>query len=57
MLGETNPLDKKVAIRRFYKETFNDSPKLHSTILHRAVIANKVIGHKSINGKKKQKNR
>jgi hypothetical protein len=31
---------------------FDASPKLHSTILHRTVMGNKVIDHESITGRK-----
>ena len=56
MFGKTEPVAKgKDAIQKLYKELFDDSPKLHSTILHRAVIGNKVIDHESIKGRKGSK--
>jgi hypothetical protein len=42
----------KEAIRALYQKLFEASPELHSTILHRAVIGNKVIDHESITGRK-----
>jgi hypothetical protein len=42
----------KVAIEKLYGQLFEDSPNLHSTILHRAVLGNKVIDHESIIGRK-----
>jgi hypothetical protein len=56
LFGKTEPVaNGKEEIRRLYKELFDDSPKLHSTILHRAVIGNKVIDHESIKGRKGSK--
>ena len=40
------------AIKTLYSKLFEESPNLHSTILHRAVIGNKVIDHESIVGRK-----
>ena len=42
----------KEAIRNLYKGLFDASPKLHSTILHRSIIGNKVIDHESIKGRR-----
>lgn len=42
----------KDAIRTLYKGLFEASPKLHSKILHRTVIGNKVIDHESIKGRR-----
>jgi len=39
------------AIQKFYRQLFEASPKLHSTILKRIVINNKVIDHESIIGR------
>jgi hypothetical protein len=51
--GNTEPVAKgKEAIRNLYKGLFDASPKLHSTILHRSVVGNKVIDHESIVGRK-----
>ena len=51
--GNTEPVSRgKEAIRNLYKGLFDDSPKLHSTILHRSIIGNKVIDHESIIGRK-----
>ena len=51
--GKTEPVAKgKEAIRNLYKGLFDASPKLHSTILHRSIIGNKIIDHESIVGRK-----
>jgi hypothetical protein len=51
--GESEPIAKgKEAIKNLYKGLFDASPKLHSTILHRSIIGNKVIDHESIVGRK-----
>jgi hypothetical protein len=51
--GNSEPVAKgKEAIRNLYKGLFDASPKLHSTILHRSIIGNKVIDHESIVGRK-----
>jgi len=42
----------KPAIEKLYKELFEASPNLHSTILKRIVFDNKVIDHESIVGRK-----
>ena len=42
----------KPAIEKLYKELFEASPELHSTILKRIVFDNKVIDHESIVGRK-----
>lgn len=42
----------KAAIKKLYSELFEQSPKLHSTILKRMVLGNKVIDHESITGRK-----
>lgn len=39
-------------IRALYKNLFDTSPNLHSTILKRMVLGNKVIDHESIVGRK-----
>ena len=39
------------AIQEFYKQLFEASPKLHSTILKRIVFNNKVIDYESIIGR------
>lgn len=57
LFGKSEPLvNGSEAIRKLYKEIFDDSPALYSTILHRAVIGNKVIDHESITGRKGSKN-
>lgn len=49
LFGKTEPVViGKEAVRKLYKELFDESPKLHSTILHRMAIGNKVIDHESI---------
>lgn len=40
------------AVRKLYKELFDLSPKLHSTILKRITFDNKVIDHESIVGRR-----
>jgi hypothetical protein len=45
----------KDEIKKLYKGLFEESPKLNSTILHRAVIGNKVIDHESIKGRRGSK--
>ena len=45
----------KPAIEKLYKELFEASPNLHSTILKRIVFDNKVIDHESIVGRKGSK--
>jgi hypothetical protein len=56
LFGNTEPVViGREAVRKLYKELFDDSPKLHSTILHRAVIGNKVIDHESIKGRRGSK--
>ncbi len=42
----------KLAIEKLYKELFEASPELHSTILKRIVFDNKVIDHESIVGRR-----
>lgn len=42
----------KSAIEKLYSELFEQSPSLHSTILKRMVLENKVIDHESITGRK-----
>ena len=50
--GESHPsLVGKEAIRDFYAALFENSPDLHSIILSRLVIGNKVIDHESITGR------
>jgi hypothetical protein len=39
-------------VRKLYKELFDLSPKLHSTILRRITFDNKVIDHESIVGRR-----
>ena len=41
----------KEAIRAAYQRLFDQSPELHSTIVHRTVLGNKVIDHESITGR------
>ena len=37
--------------RMFYEKLFQDSPRLHSTVLKRIVFDNKVIDHERIEGR------
>jgi hypothetical protein len=46
------PIIGKSAIRALYENLFNESPQLHSTIIHRTVLGNKVIDHESIVGRR-----
>ncbi len=39
------------ACKEFYSDLFEASPKLHSTILTRTVLGNKVIDHERITGR------
>ncbi|MEM9024940.1 MAG: nuclear transport factor 2 family protein [Bacteroidota bacterium] len=39
------------AIRTVYARLFTNSPDLHSTIVHRTVLGNKVIDHEHITGR------
>ena len=51
-LGESDPsVMGKEEVRKVYTKLFENSPKLHSTILKRIVIGNKVIDHESITGR------
>jgi hypothetical protein len=53
VFGKTEPVANGTdAIRKLYKNLFEDSPKLYSTVLHRSVVGNKVIDHESIIGRK-----
>lgn len=45
----------KLAIEKLYKELFEASPNLHSTILQRIVFDNKIIDHERIVGRKGSK--
>ena len=51
-LGEHTPaVSGRQAMRNFYEKLFEASPKLHSTVLKRIVLGNKVIDHESISGR------
>ncbi|WP_299684434.1 nuclear transport factor 2 family protein [uncultured Dokdonia sp.] len=39
-------------IRTIYSEIFENSPQLHSRLIHRIVLGNKVIDHEEITGRK-----
>jgi len=39
------------AVRALYTELFDKSPALHSTLINRVVMGNKVIDHESITGR------
>ena len=50
--GDSTPtVVGKNQVRKVYSQLFEKSPKLHSTILKRIVIGNKVIDHESITGR------
>jgi len=38
-------------VRKIYQNLFEQSPKLHSTIIKRIVFENKIIDHESITGR------
>jgi len=51
--GETTPRYEGLEdIKTVYQRLFENSPELHPTILHRAVLGNKVIDHEHIVGRK-----
>ena len=51
-LGQSDPsVEGKDNVRAVYTKLFENSPKLHSNILKRIVIGNKVIDHESITGR------
>jgi hypothetical protein len=55
-LGKSEPIaNGKEAIRNLYKGLFDTSPKLHSTILNRTIIGNKVIDYELIKGRRGSK--
>ena len=39
------------SIRKIYQAVFDTSPKLHTEILHRIVVDNKVIDHEIVTGR------
>jgi len=43
-------------VRRIYQSLFEQSPKLHSTIIKRIIFENKIIDHESITGRLGNKN-
>ena len=50
--GDSKPtVVGKNKVRKVYTQLFEKSPKLHSTILKRIVIGNKIIDHESITGR------
>lgn len=51
--SETAPFVKgQEQIRTIYSEIFKNSPNLHSKLIHRIVLGNKVIDHEEITGRK-----
>lgn len=51
-LGDPKPtVVGRNQVRMVYTKLFEKSPKLHSTILKRVVIGNKIIDHESITGR------
>ena len=51
--SETAPFIKgQEQIRTTYSEIFKTSPTLHSKLIHRIVLGNKVIDHEEITGRK-----
>lgn len=52
VLGESEPRTRgKAAVRELYGGLFDDSPELHSELVHRAVIGSRVIDHERITGR------
>lgn len=52
ILGDSTPRAQgKDAVREVYAGLFEDSPDLHSELVHRAVIGNRVIDHERITGR------
>ena len=49
--NETPTAVGKDQVQKVYTQLFEKSPQLHSTILKRIVIGNKVIDHESITGR------
>ena len=50
--GDSEPsLEGHAAVKTFYNNLFESSPNLHSTILKRIVIGNKIIDHEDIVGR------
>lgn len=50
--GQTQPTTVGLAaVRQRYQTLFDQSPKLHSTIVNRMVLGNKVIDHEHIVGR------
>ncbi|NHF58850.1 SnoaL-like domain-containing protein [Flavobacteriaceae bacterium TP-CH-4] len=47
----TKTMEGAAACKSFYTALFEASPKLHSTILSRTILGNKVIDHESITGR------
>ena len=53
VLGDPSPRAAgRAAVRAIYTELFSHSPELHSTVLHRAVVGNRVVDHERITGRK-----
>ena len=51
--SETVPFAKgREQIKTIYSEIFKNSPQLHSKLIHRIVLDNKVIDHEEITGRK-----
>jgi hypothetical protein len=49
---EGKKMEGKSEVEKFYKDLFDNSPKLHSTIVKRIVLGNKVIDHENIIGRR-----
>lgn len=49
---ETPRVEGAEALRKIYGQLFKESPQLHSEILNRTIIGNKVIDYEKITGRK-----
>lgn len=55
-LGEPKPLASGAEeVRKLYRDLFDQSPELHSTVINRTVLGNKVFDYEQITGRKGSK--
>lgn len=55
-LGDPSPLARGAGqVRRLYQDLFEQSPDLHSTVINRTVLGNKVFDYEQITGRKGSK--
>lgn len=53
VLGNPNSVAKgKEQVKGIYKKLFDESPELHSVVINRTLIGNKVIDYERISGRK-----